>query len=102
MDPELEIMVRTVHAGGIRRLSQEHKKWVNKHFHRVQIIHLMFPKDGSRQGACVGGISEYTREGSLVLGVVLLFMMIWKRLSIDSNSVYHFPPLFFCHCHHQL
>lgn len=39
---------------------------------------------------------------SVPLGIVLLFITIWKRLSIDNNSVYHFFPLFFCHCHYQL
>lgn len=42
------------------------------------------------------------QKGLLTLGVVLLFIMIWKRLSINNNSVYHFFPLFLCHCQHQL
>lgn len=51
MNPKLEIMIQTVHAMGIRCLDREHKKWVTKHCHSLQITCLMLPKDGSRQGA---------------------------------------------------
>lgn len=95
-------MIETMCTVGIRCLGQEHEKWVTKHCHILQITLLMFAKDGSRQGAYIGQSSECTREGCSPVVVVLLFLRIWKWLSINTSSVYHFSPLFLCHCHHQL
>ena len=60
MNPKLKVMIQTVHAVGLRCLDWEHEQWVTKHCHSLQITRLMLPKDESRQGACVGRISECT------------------------------------------
>lgn len=66
MNLKPEVMIQTVPAVGIRCLGQKHKKWITKHCYILQITCLMLPKDGSRQGACVGElVSEPERAAHL-------------------------------------
>ena len=95
------IMVQTVHAVQRRCLGQGHEKWVTKHCHALQTTHLMFAKDGPRRGAGAGRIRRCSREGCSPLGAALLFIMVWKKLSMKNNWVYPFSPLLLCHRHYR-